>query len=172
MCVLQEPLPAASADFLLDQIFPLSPGVIAQLDAGTTMLVTGCGQGEIVLELARRFPRSLFAGTDAADWNIVAARRAAVAAGLANVWFETGDAFTQRFGRIFHLVVSLDASVPAPSLPLLLEALQENLRGDGLLFVQLGTELDRRDFLHAGFVTAQRFVSPLAPHRPLYVARR
>lgn len=174
MCVLNEVLPPAemAADQLVGQYFPMVPGTLAQLDAGTTFLLTGCGEGGVVLELARRFPRSLFAGIDGSDWNILCARREAHAAGLANVWFEAGDITSHRFGGIFHLIASLDNE--SPELPLLtrLAALHRSLRRGGTLFLQPPAGTVSHRVLEAGFDTVRRIAFSPDPTRPLYIARR
>jgi SAM-dependent methyltransferase len=59
------------------------PGMIARLEDGGKMADLGCGQGAVVLALARAFPRSRFAGYDAHAASIEAARRLAHEAGLA-----------------------------------------------------------------------------------------
>ena len=69
------------------------PGMTARLDAGASVADLGCGQGAVVLALARAFPRSRFAGFDADAASIEAARRAAREAGLGgSVRFEVAPA--------------------------------------------------------------------------------
>lgn len=175
MCVLNEILPPAgiaATDQLVDLYFPMAPGTLAQLDAGTTFLLTNCGEGAVVLELARRFPRSLFAGIDHSDWNIACARREAQAAGLANVWFEAGDITTHRFGGIFHLVASLDDEVPPLPLVTRLAALHRSLRRGGTLFLQPPADTVSHRLLEAGFASVRRVAFSHDPARPLYLARR
>jgi SAM-dependent methyltransferase len=58
------------------------PGIIARLEAGASVADLGCGQGAVLLALARAFPRSRFAGFDADGASVDAARRAAREAGL------------------------------------------------------------------------------------------
>ena len=173
MCVLNVPLPpSATVDQLVESYFPMAPGTIAQLDAGTTALLTDCGDGATVFELARRFPRSLFAGIDDSDWNIACARREAAAAGLANVWFEAGSVASHRFGGIFHLVASLaDATGPTPVLAQL-AALHGSLRRHGVLFYQPPAGAVSHRLLEAGFAHVRSVVFSSDPDRPLYIARR
>ena len=69
------------------------PGMTARLEAGATVADVGCGEGAVVLALARAFPRSLFAGYDAHAPSIEAARRRAREAGLgARAVFEAAAA--------------------------------------------------------------------------------
>lgn len=174
MCVLNESLTLAprTAEQLIEKYFPSAPGTIAALDAGTTFLLAGCGDGEIVHELARRFPRSLFAGIDDSDWNIANARRQALALGLANVWFEAGDITSHGFGGIFHYVVSLEEV--SAGIPLLsrLDALHDSLRRHGLLFFQPAAGEVSHRLLEAGFASVRSVTFTDEPERPLYLARR
>lgn len=174
MCVLNETLPIASpasADELIQSYFPSAPGTIAALESGTTLLVTGCGDGEIVHALARRFPRSLFAGIDDSDWNIATARRQALALGLANVWFEAGDITSHGFGGIFHLVVSLEEA-SSTSLLDRLAGLHDSLRRNGLLFFQPASGAVSHRLLEAGFASVRSVTFTVDSERPLYLARR
>ena len=64
-------------------------GMTARLEAGASVADLGCGQGAVVLALARAFPRSRFAGFDVDAASIEAARRAAAEARLtASVRFD------------------------------------------------------------------------------------
>lgn len=174
MCVLNEALPLAStatADALIERYFPTAPGTLAGLDSGTTLLVTGCGDGEVVRALARRFPRSLFAGIDDSDWNIANARRQALALGLANVWFEAGDINSHGFGGIFHVVVSLEEE-SSSSLLGRLDGLHHSLRRNGLLFFQPAPGAVSHRLLEAGFASVRSVTFSDDSERPLYVARR
>ncbi|HYC71985.1 MAG TPA: methyltransferase domain-containing protein [Opitutaceae bacterium] len=175
MCVLNDTItlaPPATADALVARYFPTAPGTLAALEAGATFLLTGCGEGHGVHELARRFPRSLFAGIDDSDRNIVLARRQALSCSLANVWFEAGNIATHRFGGIFHFVASLEDD--ARSLPLLrrLASLHGSLRRDGVLFFQPPPGAVSHRLLEAGFATVRSVTFADDPERPLYLARR
>lgn len=175
MCVLNESLALASpvtADQLVERYFPAAPGTLAALESGTTLLLTGCGDGEVVHELARRFPRSLFAGIDDSDWNIATARRQALALGLANVWFEAGDITSHGFGGIFHVVASLEEDTA--SLPLLarLNGLHDSLRRNGTLFFQPAAGAVSHRLLEAGFEAVRSVTFSDDAERPLYLARR
>jgi 2-polyprenyl-3-methyl-5-hydroxy-6-metoxy-1,4-benzoquinol methylase len=172
MCVLNETLaPRLTADQLVERYFPAAPGTIAALESGTTFLVTGCGDGEVVHELARRFPRSLFAGIDDSDWNIATARRQALALGLANVWFEAGDITSHGFGGIFHFVASLEENTSAPVLARL-DGLHDSLRRNGLLFFQPAPGAVSHRLLEAGFDAVRSVTFADDSERPLYLARR
>lgn len=58
------------------------PGMTARLESGGSAADLGCGQGAVVLALARAFPRSRFFGFDADAASIAAARDRAEQAGL------------------------------------------------------------------------------------------
>jgi SAM-dependent methyltransferase len=69
------------------------PGVTARLEAGASAADLGCGQGAVVLALARAFPRSRFAGFDTDAASIAVARRLAEEAGLGgSVRFDVASA--------------------------------------------------------------------------------
>lgn len=175
MCVLLESHPPAAtitAEQLLHEYLPTEPGTIAQLASGTTFLLTDCGEGHAMLELARRFPRSLFAGIDESEWSIANARQKARAAGLANVWFDVGDAATHRFGSIFHVVTRVAAgSSEQPLLPLL-DGLHRSLRRGGTLFYRPAAGAVSRRLLEAAFDRVRSITLADDPARPLFVARR
>jgi SAM-dependent methyltransferase len=70
----------------------------ADLAAGAAVLDVGCGCGHTTLELGRRVgPRGRVLGIDISAPMLGQARRAAGAAGLAQVRFEQADAQTHRF---------------------------------------------------------------------------
>jgi hypothetical protein len=85
------------------------PGVIARLEAGASVADLGCGQGAVVLALARAFPRSRFAGFDADAASVAAARRLAEQAGLTgSVRFDVASA-AELPGAGYDLVTSFES---------------------------------------------------------------
>jgi ubiquinone/menaquinone biosynthesis C-methylase UbiE len=78
---------------LLRRWLDAMPGMTARLEAGASAADVGCGEGALVLALARTFPRSRFAGYDAHVPSIEAARRRASEEGLgARAVFEVAAA--------------------------------------------------------------------------------
>lgn len=74
---------ARYSEALLRRWLDAMPGVTARLEAGASVADLGCGEGAVVLALARAFPRSRFAGYDAHAPSIEEAWRRARASGLA-----------------------------------------------------------------------------------------
>lgn len=68
---------------LVPQWLPALDGVVEQLEAGIAVADIGCGHGHSTLLMAQAFPRSRFYGFDTHGASIDAARRNAVAEGIA-----------------------------------------------------------------------------------------
>jgi SAM-dependent methyltransferase len=78
---------------LLRRWLDAMPGMTARLEAGASVADLGCGQGAVVLALARAFPHSRFAGYDAHAPSVEAARGRARESGLSGfARFEVGAA--------------------------------------------------------------------------------
>jgi SAM-dependent methyltransferase len=60
-------------------------GVEARLSAGAAVADVGCGYGAAVIAMADRFPASAFTGFDVDDASVARARKAALAAGVADL---------------------------------------------------------------------------------------
>jgi len=130
MCVLSEsPSLALDDSRLLDEVFAQAPGTIAHLDSGANLLFANCGQGEALVALARRFPRSLFLGLEADTMEMSDARSAQRLAGVQNLWLEAGPAELPRLTGIFDLAVRLPGSNGTS-----LADTVALLKSDGLLF--------------------------------------
>lgn len=130
MCVLSEsPSRALDESRLLDQVFVHAPGTIAHLDSGANLLYANCGQGEALVALARRFPRSLFLGLEADTMEMSYARSAQRLAGAQNLWLEAGPAELPRLAGIFDLALRL----PDPAGTRLADTVAL-LKPEGLLF--------------------------------------
>ena len=67
---------------LVDEWLPALDGVVEKLRAGASVAVVGCGLGASTILMAAAFDRSTFAGVDVHQPSILAARKAAVAAGV------------------------------------------------------------------------------------------
>jgi SAM-dependent methyltransferase len=67
--------------------------LLPHLASGMDLLDVGCGPGTITLDLARLVAPGRVVGIDRAEEPLAAARADALAAGLANVAFEVGDAY-------------------------------------------------------------------------------
>lgn len=84
-------------------------GVEARLSAGAAVADVGCGYGAAVIAMAERFPASAFTGFDVDDASVARARKAALAAGVADrVGFEVASA-AEIAGGPYDLVVFIDS---------------------------------------------------------------
>lgn len=78
---------------LLSSWLPALDGVVEKLERGATVADVGCGHGATTIILAEAFPNSTFAGFDYHDASILAARKRAADAGIADrVRFEVAKA--------------------------------------------------------------------------------
>ncbi|HKR66575.1 MAG TPA: class I SAM-dependent methyltransferase, partial [Thermoanaerobaculia bacterium] len=92
----------------IEALVELIPGMAARLTHGAVVLDAGCGDGAVVNQMARMFPRSVFRGYDISEDAIQRARDAAAEAELANVDFLRGDAATLDETRAYDLVLALE----------------------------------------------------------------
>jgi 2-polyprenyl-3-methyl-5-hydroxy-6-metoxy-1,4-benzoquinol methylase len=120
-------------DILVQEILPLSPGLVHKLETGTRVADVACGSGNGTLTLARRFPSSTFVGYDQdADAIEIARSRAQ---GLSNVSFEVADAATlttdQPFGVAFVFNAIHDQARPLE----VLSSIRSILEPDGVFLM-------------------------------------
>jgi 2-polyprenyl-3-methyl-5-hydroxy-6-metoxy-1,4-benzoquinol methylase len=94
---------------LHEHILPVVPGLPARLAKGIEVLDIACGSGLAMIELAKTYPASRFAGYDASEHAIAAARREAARHGLANVRFEVRDVAAINEPGRYDLVTGFDA---------------------------------------------------------------
>jgi len=121
---------------LFDHILPVVPGLDGRLQAGIAVLDAGCGRGRALLELAARFPKSLFTGYDLCEDAIAWGRGQAAARGLANLRFEARDlAGWEEPGR-FDLVCTFDAVHDQRDPDGLLRGIAGSLKPAGIYLMQ------------------------------------
>ncbi|OOG23680.1 transcriptional regulator [Thioalkalivibrio denitrificans] len=121
---------------LFGQILPLAPGLVARLERGITVLDAGCGRGEALMALARRYPESRFTGYDLCADAIEDARRAARKAGLHNLRFEARDLTHFDEQERYDLITSFDAIHDQRSPADLVRRLYRALGPGGIYLVQ------------------------------------
>ena len=121
---------------LVQEWIPAVPGLQERLQAGVAVADVGCGAGAAAIKLAQAFPRSTIHGFDIYEPNIVAARDAARAAGVADrVTFIQADAVNAIPGTydiITYFNVVHDTRDPLA----LLRATHGALREDGICVIQ------------------------------------
>jgi 2-polyprenyl-3-methyl-5-hydroxy-6-metoxy-1,4-benzoquinol methylase len=123
-------------DEYLETLLELMPGIDLRLAAGTTVLDAGCGDGELLLALARKFPRSAFRGYDVSRTMIDRANQRLDESGLQNADFAVGDVASIDEPRAYDLILAME-SVHAISFPrLALRNLHEALRREGFFVMQ------------------------------------
>ncbi|HVH17415.1 MAG TPA: class I SAM-dependent methyltransferase [Myxococcota bacterium] len=121
---------------LEDAILPIVPGLKAALERGIDVLDVGCGSGRAVNLLARRFPKSRFAGFDMLPEAIAAAKVEALAHGLRNVRFEVRDVSEVDLALRFDLITAFDAIHDQARPDAVLAAVAKALRQDGVFLMQ------------------------------------
>jgi SAM-dependent methyltransferase len=72
---------------LVADVLPLLDGVVDRLTAGTAVADVGCGSGGALLEMAKAFPASRFAGYDISQHALARAGERLAGSGLGNVAF-------------------------------------------------------------------------------------
>ena len=100
---------AVVAPALVAKWLPALSGVVDRLSAGAAVADVGCGHGGPTIAMAEAFPASRFAGFDVDDASVARARKAALAAGVADrVSFEVAAATEVPAGP-YDLVTFIDA---------------------------------------------------------------
>jgi hypothetical protein len=100
---------AVVAPALVAKWLPALSGVVGRLAAGAAVADVGCGHGGPTIAMAEAFPASRFAGFDVDDASVAQARKAALAAGVADrVSFEVAAAAEVPAGP-YDLVTFIDA---------------------------------------------------------------
>jgi SAM-dependent methyltransferase len=124
---------------LESKILPLVPGFPARLEEGESVLDLGCGRGRALLQLAARYPRSLFTGYDLSAEAVAWARERAAESGLTNARFEARD--LSRFDAeaepgAHGLVLTFDAVHDQARPAALLRGIRRTLRPGGFYMMQ------------------------------------
>ncbi|HYO77221.1 MAG TPA: class I SAM-dependent methyltransferase, partial [Thermoanaerobaculia bacterium] len=120
----------------VDALLELVPGMRMQLELGAQVLDAGCGDGALLLMMARMFPCSTFRGCDLSREAIARASEAAREAGLENVELFAGDLATLDQPRTYDLVLAFD-TIHEQAFPYdVLRNLAASLRRDGVFVMQ------------------------------------
>ena len=120
----------------VEAMLELVPGLDLRLAAGGTVLDVGCGDGTMLLELARMFPRAAFRGYDLSRAAIDRANERLDESGLQNVDFAVGDVASLDEPRSYDLILAFE-SIHEQSFPrLVLRNVANALRRDGVFLMQ------------------------------------
>lgn len=123
---------------LESSILPLVPGLLDRMRLGLEVLELDCGDGELLLQLAARFPRSRFHGLERSAEAVVRARTQARERGLHNVSFAQHDAAAlglEHYGR-YDLIASFDAIQAQRDPAAMLASIAESLAPAGVYLMQ------------------------------------
>ncbi|MDC6363178.1 MULTISPECIES: class I SAM-dependent methyltransferase [Flavobacteriaceae] len=93
---------------LIDNILKHKPDLLQLLSKGIDVLDVGCGDGKILMEMAKTFPNSQFVGIDICPEPIQSAKNMARIAELKNVDFFEADVLDYHFDRQFDLITTFD----------------------------------------------------------------
>ena len=123
---------AALEEFIL----PLIPGLETKLQNGIDVLDVGCGSGRALNSLAQRFPQSRFTGYDFSKEAINTAKSEAKKLGLTNIQFQIKDAATINEVAQYDLITTFDAIHDQAKPDVVLRAIFNALRPDGIYLMQ------------------------------------
>ena len=121
---------------LREHILPLVPGLTQKLERGIEVLDIACGSGLAMTELAGMFPASRFAGYDASEEAIAAARAEARRRRLSNVRFEVRDVSAIGEPSRYDLVTGFDAIHDQAKPEQVLREIRAALRPGGTFLMQ------------------------------------
>lgn len=121
---------------LREHILPLVPGLTGKLEQGIDVLDIACGSGLAMIELAAMFPASRFAGYDASEEAIHAARAAARQRGVTNVRFDVRDVAAIGEPERYDLVTGFDAIHDQAKPAQVLREIRAALRPGGTFLMQ------------------------------------
>ena len=119
-----------------DALDTLVPDVLPKLDRGIEVLDAGCGAGQALLVLAKRFPNSSFIGYDFCDDAIKMAQKAASELHLNNVRFSVVDLADWEEEAVFDFITSFDAVHDTKNPETLLRQICRALRPNGIHLMQ------------------------------------
>ncbi len=120
----------------LDPLLEMLPAMRARLHAGASVLDVGCGDGALLVSMARTFPRSAFRGYDLSHQSIARACERVEESGLRNVEFAVGDGASIEEPRAYDLVLALE-SIHEHGFPrLALRHIAAAIKRDGFFVMQ------------------------------------
>lgn len=121
---------------LIENVFPLVPGLPEMLSTGIDVLDVGCGRGLALMRAAREFPKSRFVGYDFSKEAIEYATSEAKLRGLRNLRFEERDVSSFDEEGEFDLITAFDAIHDQAKPFIVLENICRSLKPDGVFIMQ------------------------------------
>jgi SAM-dependent methyltransferase len=116
---------------LVQEWIPALPYVMDMLERGVDVADLGCGGGRVLVNLARSFPNSHFAGYDLVEANVQRATARAKQAGVAGrVRFQVLDG-SSYLPQQFDIITTFDVVHDAADPPALLRSIRRSLRTGG-----------------------------------------
>lgn len=120
----------------VDLMLEILPYMRQRLTAGAVVLDVGCGNGAMLVALARMFPRSAFRGYDLSHDAIARACERVEESGLRNIEFTVGDGASIDEPQSYDLIFALE-SIHEHGFPrLALRHIAAALKRDGLFVMQ------------------------------------
>lgn len=120
----------------VDTLLEIVPGMRERLTAGATVLDVGCGDGALLIALARMFPRSAFRGYDLSHDAVARACDRVDESGLRNIEFAAGDGASIDEPLSYDLVLALE-SIHEHGFPrVALRHIAAALKRDGVFVMQ------------------------------------
>ena len=160
-----------TSDFVVDQLFPLAPGTLEQMERGGNLLLADCGGGNALHRMARRFMRSRFVGIDELPWNVASAASHSRATRIGNLWYQE-DTPEMELPPVYHVVVSLDPNCCGAHDPHWIVRIASAVRPDGVLFFENDNGTARATLIAMGFRRICEVRPAGAPQRRFIVAVR
>ena len=134
---------------LVEGWLPALDGVAERLAAGAAVADVGCGYGAAAIAMAEAYPAARLGGFDVDDASVARARKAALAAGVADrVWFEVAAATEVPVGP-YDLVTFIDSLHDLGDPAGALRRIRQVLADDGVVLLVEHAGSDRlEDNLH------------------------
>ncbi|HEX7831941.1 MAG TPA: methyltransferase domain-containing protein [Thermoanaerobaculia bacterium] len=123
-------------DTAVEAMLEMLPGMRDRLVKGAVVLDVGCGNGAMLIAMARMFPRSAFRGYDLSGEAIARACDRVEESGLRNIEFAVGDGASIEEPHSYDLVFALE-SIHEHGFPrVALRHIAAALKRDGLFVMQ------------------------------------
>lgn len=120
----------------VDDLLDLMPRMRTRLDRGATVLDAGCGDGALLVVMARMFPRSTFRGVDISRAAVGRACDQLDEAGVENLDFALGDLKELDEPETYDLVLAFESLHEQAFPGAVLRNIAASLKDDGVFLLQ------------------------------------